>query len=160
MKLLYSEAFSAQFRARKKRCLYWMAALNVLCLAVCIFLCTLVRTGNADQLLFATVALSAVTGWTVMCLVVFAYLPASAQLQHIEGILKEDTVQYEGIIHLRREKIHIPKSIDICKVSLETEEETLVLNINAGLADKLPADGEKVRVLAARKFITACEVIA
>ena len=32
--------------------------------------------------------------------------------------------------------------------------------INAGLADQLPEDGAQVRVLAARKFITACEVIA
>lgn len=160
MNSLYSGAFSAQLEARKKRCLRQMGALMLLCLAACVFLCTQVRTGNADKLLFCTVALSAVTGWTVMCLIVFSYLPACAQLQHIAGIMKEETVQHEGVMHLRREKIHIPKSVDICKLSLETEDETLIFNVDAALLDQLPQDGARVRVLVARKFITACEVIA
>lgn len=160
MDSLYSNAFSAQFEARKKRSLRRMCALIILCLAACVFLCTQVQTGNADRLLFCTVALSAIAGWAVMCLMVFSYLPARAQLQHIAGVLKEETVRYEGVMHLRREKIHIPKSVDICKVTLETEEETLVLNVDAALMDQLPQDGTRVRVIAARKFITACEVIA
>jgi len=158
MKTLYSGTILAQFQTRAKRCAGAILALAGLCLASCIYLCSCVRTGNAAALLVCVVALSTLAGWAAMCLLVFVYAPARAQSGHIAGILKEETAQHEGEIFLRREKLHIPQSIDICKVRLISGEEEIRLNVNARFAHELPPDGTRVRVTTARKFITAFEV--
>lgn len=160
MELLYSQALLLQYQAKKKRCLYGICALCCVCAAVCVYLCTLVRTGNADALLFCVTALSAVTGWAVILLLAFLYAPCRAQCGHIAGILESDTEEYTGEMHFSGEKVHIPRSIDICKVALAEDGETKYFHIDAVLLNALPADGTKVRIRAARKYITAYEVIA
>lgn len=160
MNLFYSDALLRAWKTRAKNCLSGVCALLLMGLLACIFLCTRVKTGNADVLLFAVIAISTVTGWAAMLLMFFRYAPARAQCGHIAGVMVGDKQEYTGEIHVSEEKIHIPKSIDIHKVTLRNGEETHSFNIDAVLFDHLPQNGVQVRILAARKFIAACEVIA
>ena len=160
MKKLYSDTLLAGWKARAKKYLFSAAGCLLAGLLVCIMLCTRVNTGNADALLFAVIALATVTGWMAMLLLYFGYAPARAQCGHIQGILEGSTEEYTGEMHVLGEKIHIPKSVDMCKVALKCGEETKTFNVNSVLMDNLPANGAQVRVQIVRNFITAYEVTA
>lgn len=160
MKKLYSDTLLAAWKTRAKKYLLSAGALLLLGLLAGIVLCTRVQTGNADALLFAVIAVSTVTGWGAMLVLYFGYAPARAQCGHIAGILESDTEEYFGEMHVLGEKIHIPKSVDICKVALKMGEETRTFNVSTALMDQLPDNGAQVRVQIVRKFITAYEVIA
>ena len=73
MKKLYSDTLFGVWKARAKKYLLSADALMLASLIVCVFLCTRVRTGNADRMLFAVVGISAVTGWAVMLILFFCY---------------------------------------------------------------------------------------
>lgn len=160
MKKLYSDTLFGVWKARAKKYLLSAGALMLASLIVCVFLCTRVRTGNADRMLFAVVGISAVTGWAVMLILFFCYAPAHAQERHICGILDNSEEEYTGEMHVLGEKIHIPKSIDVYKVALKDGEETKTFHVNAVFLRELPENGTRVRVVAVRKFITGYEVIA
>ena len=53
----------------------------------------------------------------------------------------------------------IPRSVCVRKIRLETEGESLSLNLNEKLTDRIPPAGSRVRAAVARKFITGIEVL-
>ena len=160
MKTLYSQALLDAWKKRAGKCLVCVAALLLAGLILCVFLCTRVRTGNAGIMLAAVIGISTVAGWLAMLALTFGYVPARAQCGHIVGILQSDTEEFVGEMRVRTEKIHIPKSVDIYSVMLLCDGESKTFYVNAALRDSLPIQPAQVRVLAARKFIMACEVIA
>ena len=160
MENFYSETLLAAWKKRENKYLAIAGGMMLAGLLICVFLCTKVRTGNASLMLAAVIALSCLSGWAAMGLMFFGYAPARAQRGHIAGIRAEEMQEYSGEIRLTPMKVHIPRSIDICKVQLTTGEETLSFHINACLVKYLPANGTQVRLRVARKFVTGCEVIA
>lgn len=147
---------------RQKRRAAWSgaAAWSVLALgwAACAALCFFVRTGNAQRMLFWMIGLATASGWFFILLRQMVYAPAHAEVNHMAGILKEETEAYEGVLRLSPSVFQIPRSIAVRKVTLTSGEEMVTLNIDANLTKRLPPDGTAVRVLTVRKYITAFEV--
>lgn len=158
MQHLYTPALLRSWRLRARRTLIALLAGSLTALGVCIALCTMVRTGNADKLLAAVAILSTLTGWAVMLCITFLLAPARAEAEHIGGILSGEAAQAEGVLTVDSQRWLIPRSIAFYKATLRTPEETVTLNVNARLAARLPGPGARVRVLTVRKFITAFEV--
>ena len=127
--------------------------------ALLIVLCLLTRTGNAQSMLVAAWACTILSGWAVTALWLFRAEPARAEERHLKGLAEAETVDYTGRIFLSPDSFRIPKSVWVAKVKLETDEETLSLNLNEKLRMEMPPDGSLVRVTAARKFITGLEVL-
>lgn len=159
MQQWYSSANAARL---KKRAGLWkgsMILLGAAALAVCIFLCTRVNTGNAAGLLWWVAGLSTAGGWAVLLIAVFLYRPLKAQAGHIAGLLGGETEQYTGQLSLLPGGFQIPGSIVVRKVKLTGEGEPLTLNVNARCVRELPPRDALVRVTAVRTFITAVEVM-
>ncbi len=122
-------------------------------------LCLMTRTGNARTMLITTMVSVVLWGWCILAFWLFAAEPARAEARHLEGLSEEEAKTREGRITLDPEGFRIPKSVRVLKVRLETEEETLSLNINEKYRTRVPPDGSRVRVQTARKFITGMELL-
>lgn len=140
---------------RRTRIFYFMAAAA---LAVFVVLCLVTRTGNAAFMTKAAIVWAVLSGWAVVAFRVFALEPAKAEESHLTGLEAAEKEVREGRFFLREDSFRIPRSVRVRKVRLETGEETLSLNLNEKLEDRMPPDGSAVRVETARKFITAMEV--
>lgn len=144
-------------RVRRYRAvLCGLAAAALVCFAA---LCLLTRTGNARTMLFLAMAGSVLAGWAVIALWLFAMEPARSELSHLEGLAGEEPEVREGRFFLTGDRFRIPRSVRVRKIRLETGTESLSLNLNDRLADRMPPDGSRVRVETARKFITGMEVL-
>lgn len=155
----YTNQRATQLQKRAAR-YQWMAiAVAVFSLAGCILLCTQVTTGNASRLLGLTIGLSALGGWAAMLLMAFGQRPAKAEAGHIRGLLDAPEETYVGQLTVSKEGFQIPGSIVVRKARLQTDEETLTLNLNARFAARMPAPGTTVQVTVKKKFIIALEVV-
>ncbi len=160
MKTWYSPQAAQRMRGRSNRWFYGILAILALSLAVCIFLCTRVRTGNANRLLVTVVALVTAAGWAALLLNVFVRRPAKAQAEHLQGLLEAEEECLTGTFTLGKEVIAIPGSIEVRKLRLDTGEEKCSYNLNAAFARHLPPEGTQVRLTVRRSFVTGCEVIS
>lgn len=158
MNRLYTPQAAQHWQHRAKTSLYLSLGLMAAATAVCILLCTRLTTANTQTLLLTDIALFTLAGWAAMLVLYFVYAPAKAQASHIAGMLAAEPETYEGVLELRKETFHIPKSITVRKASLHTPDASLTLNVSAGLSRQLP-QGKRLRVWAVRKYITAYEVL-
>ena len=134
-----------------------LAGAGLVCLIV---LCLLTRTGNARTTLALAMAGSVLFGWAVIAVWLFAAEPARAEEKHLSGLAELEPEIREGRLTVSGDVFRIPKSVRVRKVRLETEGETLSLNLNEKLAGRMPPDGSLVRAEIARKFITGLEVLS
>ena len=155
----YTNQRATQLQQRAARYLWIILGVAAITLAGCIFLCTQVNTGNASRLLGLTIGLSALGGWAVMLLLAFGQRPANAEAGHIRGLLDAPEEHYTGTLTVSKEGFQIPGSVVVRKARLQTEEETLTLNLNSRFASRMPAPGTPVRVTVKKKFITRWEVV-
>ena len=159
MKTWYSKAAAQRMRSRYSRWSYGILIMVILSLAVCVFLSTKVRTGNAGRLLVVVAALSTAAGWAAMLLNVFVRRPAKAQAEHLQGLLEAEEETRTGTFALGKELISIPGSIDVRKLRLDTGEKRETYNLNVAFVKHLPPEGTQVRLSLRRSFVTGCEVI-
>lgn len=155
---LYSQAEAEQMarRARRVKTAAW--ALLGLAFAVCVILCTRVKTGNAERLYVIVAAVSALSGWIAFPLLALAYRPCRAQYEHMAGILAcKEGETLEGKLTVSPDGFQIPKSIVVHKAALTDGENTLTLNVNEQAMGKLPPNGTRVRLRAVRRYITGIE---
>ncbi len=158
MKELYTVRELERWRMRMGRRLYLTLCLAVFALSACITLCRRVDTANAQFQLYAVIVLSILTGWAVILLIAFGYLPARAEVIHREGMLGEEATEVTGVLPIDRQKWVIPHSIAFCKVFIANGEEKFSCQADAALLRQLPPDGTRIRAVIRRKFITAWEV--
>ena len=118
---------------RVKRVLYGLAILTVALFAA---LCLLTHTGNARTMLFLTMASTVLPGWGIIALWLFAAEPMKAEEQHLTGLAAVEPESREGLFFLDSDVFRIPKSVRVRKVRLETDDDTLSLNLNDKLTDK------------------------
>lgn len=155
----YTNQRATQLQQRAARYQWIVFGVAAVTLAGCIFLCTQVNTGNASRLLGLTIGLSALGGWAVMLLLAFGQRPAKAEAGHIRGLLDATEETYTGTLTVSKEGFQIPGSVVVRKARLQTEEETLTLNLNIRFSSRMPAPGTPVRVTVKKKFITQWEVV-
>lgn len=123
-------------------------------LLACILLCTGVNTANADRRQLITVLTAVLTGWAAICIFELVCRPAKAKKEHFERILAEPAAERTGTLISAGDKLYIPRSICIRKVTILFKEGTEVLNILADQATLLPAPGTEITVR------TVCSYIA
>ncbi len=158
MKELYTRLTASRWRMRTRRALGVALMTALIALACCIYLCTQVNTATAEKLLYLVIGLSALAGWAVMLMIVFAYLPAKAEAQHIAGMLDEPQEEITGVLTVDKQTWRIPHSIAFCRAAITDGAEKHALQVNARLVRQLPANGTVIRAVIRRKFITAYEV--
>ena len=124
-----------------------------------ISVCLLTRTGNARAMLYLATGGAILSGWGIAALWMFALEPARAEERHISGLAGLEPKILEGRFFMTGDCFRIPRSVRIRKIRLETETESLSLNVNERLADRMPPDGSLIRAETARKFITGIEVL-
>lgn len=158
MKLYTREKLRA-LKKRAKALSLFLILLMALSLIASVVMCFCVKTENASKLLLAIITLMTLSGWTAILLYNLACLPCIRESAHMDHILKEESFSYEGEISLSPMIFSIPKSIQIQKVTLKSEEGDTVLSVNGKYALLLPANGTRVRVKAAKGYITQWEAI-
>ena len=144
-------------RARRNTRILAAAAAGMLILFT--VMCLMTRTGNARVMLAAAMISMVLAGWGILAFWLFAAEPSRSEARHLEGLSEAGRQIREGRITLDPESFRIPKSVRVLKVKLETEEETLSLNLNEKYRKRVPPDGSHVRVQTARKFITGLETL-
>ena len=159
MEHFLNEGTVARSKARVRRNKRIFCALAALALVFFVAVCLLTRTGNAQAMLYTAMAGTVIAGWGIIALWLFVVEPARAEEQHLTGLAGLEPETREGRIYLTGDAFRIPKSVRIRKVRLDTGDETLSLNLNERLADRLPPDGSLVRAETARKFITGLEIL-
>ena len=144
--------------ARARRGVWVFRALAVLILLVLVILCLLTKTGNARTMLLISWICLIPLGWAAIACRLLYTEPARAEEKHLAGLAEGTPETREGRITVTGDVFRIPKSVLVRKVRLETDGETLSLNLNEKLTGRMPPDGSLVRVMTVRKFITAMEV--
>ena len=160
MKHLYTP--QAAHYWKRRAWLTFSIALGLVALAaiINIILCGKVNTANAAQLQITCIALFALAGWACILLLYYVYAPAKAMATHIGGMFSAPSETYEGVLTIHKDSFRIPKSVTVCKATLETAEGPVSLSVSAGLVRQLPQNGAALRVTTVRKYITGYEVIA
>lgn len=156
---LYSQDEAVRMEKRARRGLISVCALLGAALAVCIVLCTRVRTGNAEKMLYAVIGVSSLAGWAAILLFSLLYLPSRAEYMHMKHMLSGEPEEYEGRIRISPAVIQIPRSILVRKVFLTDGEETRTLYLDHRLIRRMPENGTPVRVQTVKKYITAWEAL-
>ena len=154
----YSPVEKEKLRRREKAslCAIWAFALTALIL--CITLCLSTNTANATYHRALTPILSTLFGWAVLLTLNLVYLPAKAEYRHFQRLEGENPAWHHGICSRGKERIHIPKSVDVIPLRLNSGDETLCLQALSRYEKKLPPDESPVRLLCAGKFVLAWEV--
>lgn len=156
---LYTQEKLRALKKRAKALSLFLILLMTLSLIASVVMCFFVKTENASKLLLATITLMTLSGWTAILVLTLACLPYIRESAHMDHILKEVTFSYEGEISLSDMVLRIPKSIEIQKVTIKSEEGDTVLSVNSKYAFLLPANGTRARVKAAKGYITQWEAI-
>ncbi len=156
---LYTEEKLNKLKKRVQSLRIFLILLMGLSLAFAITLCLFVKTENASKLLLAIITVMTLSGWISILVLNLFYLPAHRQSKHMENILKEETVSFEGEICLSPMVFGIPKSIEIQKVTIKNGEEAQTFSVSHNFAHLLPENGAVVRIKSAKGYITEAEVI-
>lgn len=158
MKELYTPEAAQRWTRKARNLLTAILAIGGVALIICILLCCLVNTANASLLCGLVIGTSTIAGWTIILLLILAYLPARAEAAHITGVMQGEPEELCGTLKVNPQKWIIPHSVTFYKATLTQEEGSRSLNLDAALIRELPPQGARVRLTTVRKFITAYEV--
>lgn len=160
MNRLYTPEAAQRWKRRASLTRIMAPGLVALALIVCIILCAMVNTSNAQRMMLSCMGLFTLAGWACILLLYYVYAPAQAQALHIGGMFTQAEEEHEGLLTVHRDSFRIPKSVTVRKATLDTADGPLSLSVSAALAGQLPQNGTKVRVWTVRRFIVAYEVCA
>ena len=153
----YSPLEKERLRKRKRASLCASCILASMALILCVTLCMSTCTANAAHHRAAAHILSILFGWAIILILKLVHIPAKAEYWHFKRIEGEQPIRQQGVIYSENTIIHIPKSVDVIGLRLETGEATLRLQALARCKKLLPPDGTPVRLLCAGKFVLAWE---
>ena len=161
MEALYTVEETAALRQKARRMRTLMLGIGLAGLAVCVTLCCFVNTAGAAALQIAVIAVSTLAGWAVILLWTVWYAPTKAQYEHMDGVLSAaERETYEGTLIVKKDLLHIPRSIWIRRVTLtDSQGGVQTLSVLADRVDALPERGARIRVEAVRKYILAWEAL-
>ena len=149
--------------SQRERVLRYTILFGGLCLfvpALLAALCLITRTDNAAVTLRIALISMILLGCACIAVYVCLLAPARLKLTHMEGLLSQEPVVREGRFFLTAESFQIPKSVRARRARLETDGETIPLNLDEEWVPCVPKNGSLVRVQTVRTFITGMEVLA
>ncbi len=159
MERFLNEEAVRKSKARSSRYILIFRLLAAFALVFFVTVCLVTRTGNARAMLYLAMAGTILAGWGMIVLWMFCIEPTRAEQKHLAGLAELEPEIREGRFSMTSDVFRIPRSVRIRKVRLETENETLSLNINERLTGRMPPDDSLVRAETVRKFITGLEVL-
>ncbi len=152
---LYSDEDVARLRQKIKRWTVGLCILAGIALAVCIAMAAIAGTATADQLEFATIAVSTVAGWVVIYDAIFVVSAKRKELSHAEMLKSEQWERMKGRPVLTGRQVRIKKSIVAKQVELQgSGQEVLVCETKAKILEKADA----IAVYTAHGYVAAYEV--
>lgn len=161
MTCLYTRDQALEHKKKEKRLRIGAVIIAAAALAVCVTLCAFVRTGNAEQLLLAAVAVSTLGGWAVIFLRECCLKPVRALRRHEEGILesaeKGGPTEREGILKSIGHYVSLKGSITFFLLKLKNDEETVEIKVPKEKLPLLPNQNAHVHVLTVRGYLFSWE---
>ena len=133
----------------------------VLTVAGFVTLCLCIRTENAEALHPWLIAVLIAGGWACILLWLYGLIPGRARLAHLERLREGETETREGILQTVTDVFRVPKSIRICRVTLDDGKgEPVRLSLDEKWISRMPPDGTRVRVTVSHSYITGVETLA
>lgn len=127
-------------------------------LIVSIIMCIKTNTANSETMMYTVMALSTLAGWAVLIIYDSVIKPSKAEASHARGLEKENKTEERGVILSLSKPIHIPKSVDIIKVRIQTADGEKTLNLIENRKDILPDAGTECLFKLRRSYITEVTV--
>lgn len=142
-------------KANKRARVYLRAAVCLMAAAtaVNIVLCRCAGTLTEDRNMLIAAGIYTLCGWAAILMLNFRYLPGRAEAAHLRGLENETEVLLRGTLIRNRSFFHIPRSVDIEKVTLRSDDGDIKLNILKNRAFLLPGSGAEVTLAVRRGYI-------
>ena len=134
-----------------------MLLLGCTALALCVALCCLTRTGNAERMELLTVAVSTVAGWVLLYLRRFVVTAERRELMHARMLRGAERETLRGRVTVTKERVAIRDSITLRQVLVETAEGTRRVKVNDRRAAALSGETGELRLYVANGYIAAFE---
>ncbi|MCR4621351.1 MAG: hypothetical protein K5663_04645 [Clostridiales bacterium] len=127
-------------------------ALCILCLAVCVFLCFGLRTGNAFRRYIEVCSVSLACGWFIIA--THSRVKAlQAAASHFLNLEKKQGAEHLGVLEYSPVTEVTPDGLRVRRVYLKAPAETRTLLVDEFLLNSLPPSGALARVEARGSFI-------
>ena len=161
METFCTELELARARRRVRGTAAALIAAAVLTAAGFVAMCLCIRTKNAEMIHPWLIAVLIAGGWACILTGVYGLIPGRARLAHLERIREGETETREGILQTVTEVFRVPKSIRICRVTVDNgKDEPVRLSLDEQWISRMPPDGTEVRVTVSHSYITGVETLA
>lgn len=152
---LYSREETERLKKRKSAAKLAALITGALGLAVCVVLCCVTNTLNAQRMEYTAVIVSTLSGWIVIFLILNLILPSKYEAEHAENVLNAERVPHSGTVTVDKAAAHIKNSISVCRVSVSDGTR---LFINSRKAAALRGITVPVTLYSAHGYVAAYEV--
>lgn len=139
---LFTDADLARLKRKRTSALTAAALIGGLALLCCVLLCVFTRTGNAERMAFAAIAVSTVGGWAALSLLMFPAADAKHELRHAEMLREGPEERLRGTIGFEPGLMRIIGSIRFRTLRVRTAEGERRVKVCTSRAPKLPEDRE------------------
>ena len=125
---------------------------------ISIALCCLTHTGIDRMMAIGAILSFTLGGWAWILIRKLYVVPVRAKQKHMDSILlceaQGDFAEWTGTLQRQGEAVHIPGSIDMQKIILQTDQDRQILHVLQDKVSLLPKDETPVTLRAVRKYIT------
>ena len=150
---LYSPAEVKRVHTKAVLALAMAIALLTAALIVCVRCCSRVRPSTTVRLMLQAIAAFTFAGWVALLLINLVYIPGHAQEKYLQRLAQTEETRLNGVWHLEAERVAIPHSISVLKVSLVSGESLVRLNLDEAKRHFAPPDGTRVELLCKGSYI-------
>ena len=151
---LYSPEDISRLEKKIKRERLWIPGLAALTLAVCVALCCLTTTANAEKMELAAILTSTAGGWLVIYRRIYGLQEARNELLHARHLLDAPRETLTGRLTVTNERMRIKNSIRFRVLLLEDGAKTRRLKVNETRVRALRSlDGKEVALSLAEGYV-------
>lgn len=155
---LYAPEYLNRKREKNRKLLWFLALLALVGIGVCIALCIGVNTKNSIRRMLWTIAVSALTGWIIIYYYVYSYRATKREIVHGMHLQEGERTTLEGEIEVSKLAYRIRGSVNIRKVTVQTDGGSRTVNICATRGKELSAAGKRLKLWISHGYVAAYEV--
>ncbi len=160
MEAFINPTLLAEQKARSRRSTLVFRLFAAAMLLAFVTMCLLTRTANARAMFIAMLASMIPAGMICILLYCLRVRPDRTAARHTKMLLDGAAETDEGEFRYAGGPVQIPGSVRVLPVSLQNGEESRRLFLDETLAEKMPAEGTRVRVQTVRRYITGAEILS
>lgn len=147
---------------RKRKSRIWLiisAVIFLLGVTICVLLGVNTNVKNASINEWACIAVFALTGWVCIYILYNVVDENRRENAHTLNMFSSVPDCAEGYIEVSKDRLRIPSSIRIYRVTLNGDGFTETFSVNAEKADKLPSGDKKIKLYTVNGYVFSYEVI-